>query len=313
MRMTWRTVAGAAITTLVATPIFAQGGIRTERVQFAPGATSATVKATIKGDQTVDYVLGASAGQTMKVSFRSSNTSGYFNVMAPGSEGEALFVGSTSGNTFHGVLTMAGDYTVRVYLMRNAARRNESANYTVTFSITNGPARTAPPGDAPFDRTLALQGVTFHVTSTARGSINQLTITPSGLAIDNSPIIREVEGVVTEAEVSDIDTNGSPEIWVYVTSAGSGSYGSLVAYSANNKKSLSEIYLPPVSQNAKAAKGYMGHDEFRVVENAFVQRFPLYREGDSNAAPSGGMRQLQYKLVPGEAGWVLKLDKVVEY
>jgi predicted small lipoprotein YifL len=119
--------------------------------------------------------------------------------------------------------------------------------------------------------------------------------------------------MVTEAEVSDIDAKGSPEIWVYVTSAGSGSYGFLAAYSANNKKSLSEIYLPPVSQNAKAAKGYMGHDEFRVVENTFVQRFPLYREGDRNAAPSGAMRQLQYKLVPGEAGWVLKLDKVVEY
>jgi hypothetical protein len=34
---------------------------------------------------------------------------------------------------------------------------------------------------------------------------------------------------------------------------------------------------------------------------------------DSNANPTGGMRQLQYKLVPGEASWLLELDKVVEY
>jgi hypothetical protein len=57
----------------------------------------------------------------------------------------------------------------------------------------------------------------------------------------------------------------------------------------------------------------MGHDEFAVVENVFVQRFPIYRDGDTNAKPTGGTRQMQYKLVPGEAGWVLKVDRVVEY
>jgi hypothetical protein len=98
-----------------------------------------------------------------------------------------------------------------------------------------------------------------------------------------------------------------------VTSAGSGSYGSLVAYSANKRKSLSEIYLPPIAEDKKNAKGYMGHDEFAVVEGAFVQRFPIYKDKDTNAKPTGGTRQLQYKLLPGEAGWLLKVDKVVEY
>ncbi len=44
-----------------------------------------------------------------------------------------------------------------------------------------------------------------------------------------------------------------------------------------------------------------------------MRRFPVYREGDTNAAPSGGTRQLQYRLEPGEAGWLLVPDKVVEY
>ena len=50
-----------------------------------------------------------------------------------------------------------------------------------------------------------------------------------------------------------------------------------------------------------------------MVENTLVQRFPVYKEGDANAEPTGGTRQLQYKLEPGEAGWVLRVDKVVEY
>ena len=70
---------------------------------------------------------------------------------------------------------------------------------------------------------------------------------------------------------------------------------------------------PLVRPNGRAAQGYMGHDEFAVVESTFVQWFPIYRDSDVNARPSGGTRQLQYKLRPGEAGWVLKLDWVVEY
>lgn len=167
--------------------------------------------------------------------------------------------------------------------------------------------------EVPFERTLELLGIRFRVTSPNDSSINKLTIVPFGLEIDNSAITREIDGTVTGAEVADLDADGSPEIYVYVASAGSGSYGSLVAYAANRRKSMSEIYLPPIAENTAAAKGYMGHDEFAVVESTLVQRFPIYRSGDTNAKPTGGMRQLQYRLTPGEAAWVLKLYKVVEY
>jgi len=160
-----------------------------------------------------------------------------------------------------------------------------------------------------FDKVLKLEGITFHVQATNEGSLNQLTITPSGLSIDNSVIKQEIDGSVTGAEVADLNSDGSPEIYVYVNSAGSGSYGSLVAYAANNKKSISEIYLAPLENDKKNAAGYMGHDEFAVVENSLARRFPVYKKEDSNANPTGGMRQLQYKLVPGEAVWQLKLVK----
>ena len=156
-------------------------------------------------------------------------------------------------------------------------------------------------------------GITFRVTSPNAGSINEVTITPSGLEIDNSPVTVEIDGTVTGAEVADLNFDGSPEIYVYATSAGSGSYGSLIAYGTNNRKSMSPIYLPPVVDHPEASKGYMGHDEFAVVELGLVQRFPIYREGDTNAEPTGGTRQVQYKLEAGEAGWVLRPDRVLDY
>ena len=171
----------------------------------------------------------------------------------------------------------------------------------------------SPSAPVTFDRTLEYAGISFHVVATGEGSIGSVTITPSGLEVDNSSITRETDGQVVLAEVADLNVDNSPEIYVYTQSAGSGSYGGLIAYAASNRQSLSEIYLPPVADNPEASKGYMGHDEFRVVENTLVQRFPVYLESDTNAEPTGGTRQLQYKLEPGEAGWVLRVDKIVEY
>jgi hypothetical protein len=166
--------------------------------------------------------------------------------------------------------------------------------------------------EVPFDRTLELHGIRFRVTSTNDASISRLKIVPSGLEIDNSVQTHEVDGFVVGAEVADLDADGSPEIYVYVASAGSGSYGSLVAYSANRRKSLSVIHLAPLSEHEAASQGYMGHDEFAVAGSVLVRRFPVYRATDANARPTGGTRQLEYRLERGEAGWLLKLYRALE-
>ena len=62
------------------------GEIRQERVSFHAGASSATIKGSIKGYETIDYVLGAKAGQTMSVTLKTNNGANYFNVLAPGSD-----------------------------------------------------------------------------------------------------------------------------------------------------------------------------------------------------------------------------------
>ncbi|MBK1619574.1 hypothetical protein CKO42_14225 [Lamprobacter modestohalophilus] len=109
--------------------------IRTERVQFHKGASSATVEGQIKGRESVDYLLGAREGQSMNVSMATDNRSSYFNIIAPGKANEAIFVGSIAGNQFEGTLPASGDYKIRVYLMRNAARRDETAKYRLEMII----------------------------------------------------------------------------------------------------------------------------------------------------------------------------------
>lgn len=301
----------AAWIALLVLNLHAAEGIRKVPVHFKKGASQASIQGHIKGRETIDYVLRAGAGQTITVNLKTSHPAAYFNVLPPGSSNEAIFIGQVAGPHFEGKLPENGDYTIRVYLIPAAARRNESANYTLTVKVTGG-AEAASPG-AAFDRKLKLLGISFHVSSPNAASGNKLIITPAGLQVDNTPISRPVDGVVIGAEVADINADKSPEIYIYLREPGPQARGSLVAYSANNKKSLSEIYLPPLAENKRASVGYNGHDEMAVVEGVLARRFPIYGKGGDSSSPTGKTRQLQYKLVAGEAGWVLKLDRMVEY
>lgn len=301
----------------------AAGVIREKAVRFASGAEWAIVRGRLHGRDTIDHLVPARAGQALTVFFKAGDGAAYFNVLPPAGD-EALFVGSGAARPSHfrAQLANGGDYRIRVYLMRSAARRHESTDYTLKIKLADGAPEAAldAPGfptrltrRGPLDETLSLAGIRFHVTCSDAGTTNTLRITPTGLAMNNDPVTHTINGRCTGAEVADLDGDRSPEVYVYVNSSDADAQGTLLAYAANRRKSLSEIHLPPLAEQADADRGYRGHDEFAVLEGRIGRRFPVYREGDVAGHASGGMRQLQYKLVAGEAGWRLKLDRVVDY
>jgi len=73
----------------------------------------------------------------MNVSMATHNTANYFNIIASGKTDEAMFIGSTSGNQFEGTLPADGDYKVRIYLIRSAARRGEVADDRLEMIIAD--------------------------------------------------------------------------------------------------------------------------------------------------------------------------------
>ncbi len=110
----------------------AQDAPKIQRVTFKDG--HATIKGSVTGYETLDYVFPAGAGESINVSLKSNKGSNYFNVNPPGSE-EAIFIGSSAGSTYSGIAPTSGDYTARVYLMRNEARRRMTANFTLTIQL----------------------------------------------------------------------------------------------------------------------------------------------------------------------------------
>jgi hypothetical protein len=291
----------------------AAGGSRKEEVRFDAGTSATSIAGQIRGDEGVDYLVRARAGQTLTVSFKPSNPMAYFNVLPPGSD-EALFVGSSAadGSLFMTQLPRDGVYTLRVYLMRAAARRNETARYTMGVSVVGAASQPAAAVGA-FEQRLELLGIGFQVSSPNKETGNTVRIVPSGLQTDNTPIEMEVAGQVVGAEVADLNVDRSPELYIYVRGPSPQQRGTLLAVSANNRKSLGFVNLPELAENRGASAGYQGHDDMAVVESRFVRRFPLYGKDGDASKPTGRTRQLQYKLAKGEASWVLELDRMVEY
>ncbi len=164
-----------------------------------------------------------------------------------------------------------------------------------------------------FQKTLTLQNITFDIKTSGEGSMSQLSIQPKGLEIDNQNRVLEIDGQVVNAEIKDLNSDGFPELLIYTISTGSGSYGNVIAYSVNNGKSISQIYFPELSENTEASIGYMGHDEFAIIATSLARKFPIYKDGDTNNNPTGGTRQIQYKLKNGEASRLFVIDKITAH
>lgn len=132
---------------------------RIERIQFPHGANSTTISGEIKGYDYVDYRIHASAGQVMEVVLKPANPQNYFNINPPGTD-TSMFIGSTTGSEFKAVLPSDGDYTVRVYLMRAAARRDEVGRYSLSVGVTG----QALPPLSPTEDAL-IRGTPFHASA----------------------------------------------------------------------------------------------------------------------------------------------------
>jgi hypothetical protein len=138
-----------------------------------------------------------------------------------------------------------------------------------------------------------------------------LRVEPSGLSVDNAVQERPITGRVESAVVADLNRDGSPELYVMVRGDSPRSEGSLVAFSANRRKSLSDIAVPALEDTPGAATGYRGHDRFSVAQGVVVRRFPVYRDGAPDDRPRGH-RRIVYRLKAGEASWQLVVVRVAK-
>jgi hypothetical protein len=104
-------------------------------VLFGKAKSSTTISGKIKGHDNMDYLVRANAGQAFIVDISGGKFPPYFNILPPGSTGEAVFVGSSGGDHYEGVLDRDGDWIIRVYQMGDAKDSNKTTKYKLKISI----------------------------------------------------------------------------------------------------------------------------------------------------------------------------------
>jgi hypothetical protein len=104
------------------------------RVTFNESSATRSFDDAIGGFEAVSYVVQLRQGQSLVVSLASNNISNSFDIYAP-NESKPVYIGGDSGN-FHRLLAKtSGDYRVKVFLLRLAARDNQSAHYTLELKL----------------------------------------------------------------------------------------------------------------------------------------------------------------------------------
>lgn len=155
-----------------------------ENLAFARGASSRTIRDSIRGRESVIYRFAASAGQRLSITMRTNNPSATFNLgTRPG--GEPLHMGAIDGNRVQLLIPRSGNFFVEVYLIRNAARRGEIADYALTVGVTGAPdVDVVDPGLGDPDYADGLAGGPdyWRVSNVAPGDLLNIRARPSASA-----------------------------------------------------------------------------------------------------------------------------------
>ncbi|QDO94814.1 hypothetical protein FNB79_12845 [Formosa sediminum] len=181
---------------------------------------------------------------------------------------------------------------------------NGDLNVIGTYSKYDGELDTNKIDHTAYLKTLFYNNVIY----TIKKQQEVLTLQIDGITSEYA-VIYNIPGEIINAEIDDLNNDTFPEILIY-SASGMHKIGQVYGFSIHDEKSISKINISKTDEYLEAHSGYLGYDEFAMVEGTFIQRFPVYE----NNVATGLTRQIQYTLEgKHEATKYLVVDKVIEY
>ncbi len=167
------------------------------------------------------------------------------------------------------------------------------------------PEKPSLSGHSSFVKSLRYTIYSFTLTAPDSGRVPRLTVQAYRGQLLLTTFQVPVEGPIIGAEVADLDGNRFPEVYAYSQSSGSGSFGRVYGWQFLPERKA-DIMTP--DWRFTDNNGYMGHDSLWIERNILCRRYPVYRPGDANAEPTGGIRMMRYRLRQAGNGYVLQAE-----
>lgn len=173
----------------------------------------------------------------------------------------------------------------------------DTTRETVSTPPTAGSLSSEAPGVdtvTSFRRTLTQGATQYQVRTTGEGSMRMLMVQATQSEQPLASLRDTLDGEVQDAALLALPNANASALLVFVQGAGSGSYGLLYGYTLTGQTLKRLPDLPELT--GPAAKGYQGHDTFRVIGKEVLRSFPIYAPADANCCPTGGQRTVHYIL-----------------
>lgn len=154
----------------------------------------------------------------------------------------------------------------------------------------------------PFEKSLEKAPVRFQLSSPNMPEENTLVVTASGFETRNDTFQIAVAGLVTDAQLADLDKDGYPEVYAFARSTGSDSTAYVYGFSSFRNRSYGPVGVSELAAQKEMAEGFNGHGRFYFEDGVLMRSFPIYKGGQ----PTGKWRVITYSLRQGEASFILE-------
>ncbi len=159
------------------------------------------------------------------------------------------------------------------------------------------------PPAGPFEKRLTYSEYQLVAKTTKVGQQTSLAI--RGLVGENplsTSINCKVERVA-DVEITDLNEDGQPEVFVFDHSDDGHFFGHITAFQLEPKATWSEIPVEELPVDLR--KGYRGNDQFRIEGRKVARTFPVYRE---NGKKTGKTQTVEYALARESTGFQLRIS-----
>jgi len=154
-----------------------------------------------------------------------------------------------------------------------------------------------------FDTTVTMQGQGYRVSCSNKDvDNNAVTIAPVKIN-ELRQLDFPIKGKILKAAIDDLNDDGLPDIVICVYTGNNGEIGNIISATFDKpNKTMVPIIFPDIYNDPKLREGYKGYDVFSLVIGTLIRKFPIYLPTDAVGKPTGGIRTIQYKAMPGERG-----------
>lgn len=154
------------------------------------------------------------------------------------------------------------------------------------------------------DTTMKLGKTGFKVnTRNKEIATNIASIRPIGFESPaNETMNIPVRGRVAYVQVDDLNNDGIADLIMFIYTDSAARHGTVWALMSDGNKAIVPCAMPDPALDGKINKGYKGGDQFSMMEGTVLQKFPIFKTGDTDSLPTGGNRVVLYTVGRSETG-----------